>query len=331
MTPENESAYKSTKSKSLSGNHVNPAIYYLNGYQVCIYANNLLYSTNNFSNYTQKDSIYTMLDAYEIVPGFDCAAYGNNIYVFGLMSATSNSISIIYGNSLNGPFTKKQLVRLSGSRVGCNLAGITFINGYFYLVYYTKDDPTSYYVHVQKSSDCINWTDTIVNSGALNSTLSIPYYVNGLYYMSIPTSQDHGKIYSGLSIENMTIAHNADVSYMSYANGYLFVQKSDGVYYFKNPSESWTKCNVVLSGRSVSYGNNIYSSGDTFVYGIDGAEQSVPGTADTKQLLLYNGIGLRSLYTYASGSVGGSIRFSVIQPTLPAISSSGFYHYIKAK
>ena len=330
MTPENANAYTSTLSKQLSDVQNTPVVHYLNGYQVCTYKNHLLYSHDNFKNYIQKDNVYTMNSQLENIPENHCSTYGNGLYVFGLEDIRSKTISIIYGTSLGGSFTKKEFERMSGSNF-CYLKGITFINDYFYLVYTTSAYMTNYKVHVKKSSDCINWTDTIIAHGENLSEASIPYYVNGLYYMMVPTGTNQAKIHSGPSIENMSIANGTLITGLDYVNGYLFANKTDGVYYFKKPSENWTKCNLESNGRPFSYGNGIYVSGDSFVYGLNGTKKSVPGTADNKLLLLYNGIGLRSLFTYDSGATSGRIRFSVIQPTLPEISSSGFYHYIKAK
>lgn len=330
MTPENANAYTSTLSKQLSDVQNTPVVHYLNGYQVCTYKNHLLYSHDNFKNYIQKDNVYTMNSQLENIPENHCSTYGNGLYVFGLEDISSKTISIIYGTSLGGSFTKKEFERMSGSN-NCYLKGITFINDYFYLVYSTSAYVTNYTVHVKKSSDCINWTDMIIAHGEDLSKASIPYYVNGLYYMMVSTGMNQAKIYSGPSIENMSIANGTLITGLDYVNGYLFADKTDGVYYFEKPSANWTKCKLESNGRPFSYGNGIYARGDSFVYGLNGAKKSVPGTADNKLLLLYNGIGLRSLFTYDSGATSGRIRFSVIQPTLPEISSSGFYHYIKAK
>lgn len=333
MSPDNENAYTSTLSKQLSDVLNTPVVHYLNGYQVCTYKNHLLYSHDNFKNYIQKDNVYTMLSQYEHIPENHCSTYGNGLYVFGLVDVVSNAISIIYGTSLGGSFTKKQIERFPGNATHCSLIGITFINDYFYLVYDTHVNMKDYKVHVQKSRDCINWTDMIIADGEHLSRTSIPYYVNGLYYMMISTGMNQAKIYSGPSIENMSIANGTLITGLDYVNGYLFADKTDGLYYFKKPSEKWTKCNLENNGRPFSYGNGIYVRGDSFVYGLNGAKKSVPGTADNndKLLLLYNGIGLRSVFNKNSSGDSGQIDFSVIQPTLPEISSSGFYHYIKAK
>lgn len=331
MTPENANAYTSTLSKQLSDISTTPAINYLNGYQVCTYRNHLLYSQNNFKNYIQRDNLYTMDYPYEHIPEKHCSAYGNGRYVFGLWDNISKTISIIYGTSLGGSFTKKQFDRLTGRFDSCDLKGVTFINDYFYVVYSIITNISNCKVHVQKSRDCINWTDMIIASGTDLSRASIPYYVNGLYYMMVGTGTNEAKIYSGPSIENMSIANGTPITDLDSANGYLFATKTDGLYYFKKPSENWTRCNLERGGYPISYGNGIYASRDSFVYGLNGAKQSVPGGAQEKRLLLYNGIGLRMLYTQSDSGNSGHIEFSVIQPTLPEISSSGFYHYIKAK
>lgn len=330
MTPENEHAYTSTLSKQLSDVLITPVVHYLNGYQVCTYKNHLLYSHNNFKNYSQKDNLYTMVSQYEHIPDNYCSAYGNGLYVFGLWDSGSNTISIIYGTSLGGSFTKKQFERLTGRFDSCELKGITFINDYFYLVYSTTNNIDDCKVHVQKSRDCINWADTIMAHGKNLYNASIPYYVNGLYYMMVATGTNESKIYSGPSMENMSIANGTPITGLDSVNGYLFASKTDGLYYFKKPSENWTQCNLNKYGP-LSYGNGIYARGDSFVYGPNGAKQSVPGGAKDKLLLLYNGIGLRGLFNMNSDAHSCQIQFSVIQPTLPEISSSGFYHYIKAK
>lgn len=331
MTPENEHAYTSTLSKQLSGVEVDPAVHYLNGYQVCTYKNHLLYSNNNFKNYTQKDNLYTMISQYEHIPEDHCSAYGNGLYVFGLWDSGSNTISIIYGRSLGGSFTKKQFEHLTGRFDSCSLIGITFINDYFYLVYSTTNNIDDCKVHVQKSRDCINWADTIMAHGKNLYNASIPYYLNGLYYMRVATGTNEAKIYSGPSIENMSLANSTPIRGLESVNGYLFADADGGVYYFKKPSENWTKCNLESNGRTLSYGNGIYVRRDSFIYGLNGAKQSVAGSAKSKLLLLYNGIGLRGLFDLNYDARSCNIQFSVIQPTLPAISSSGFYHYIKAK